>query len=236
MNILDLSGSPKTFATHRRAMNRQGLDIGGTGGSPKSPSKSSLAIKHYSPKSNWRLNSPRTNVISTAIPEASNEDENIRDSLEKLEKLEITEANDKFKKDPLKHIQMEKRSPLPQIKENTVIEDNINIRDNIFLKTEENNFMKHELQTKGIHSTSGFAASGITRAQYMQLQKAQFLETVGKSSTPTSLNSSLASSNSSSTTSVVALSEAQTSSVKPPTVIDAIEKKRSQSPSLETAL
>lgn len=74
INILDLSGSPKTY-THRKIMkiNNQ----------PASPGRTGALIKEHkntpkillSPKSQWRFSSPRSDVLSTPILEANNEDE-----------------------------------------------------------------------------------------------------------------------------------------------------------------
>lgn len=85
VNILDLSGSPKTY-THRK-MVKPNLQ------SPASPGRTAALIKEHknspkillSPKSQWRFSSPRSDVLSTPIPEAHNEDENSNSSGEKQE-------------------------------------------------------------------------------------------------------------------------------------------------------
>lgn len=74
VNILDLSGSPKTY-THRKIMK--------TNIQPASPGRTGVLMKEHkntpkillSPKSQWRFSSPRSDVLSTPIPEANNEDE-----------------------------------------------------------------------------------------------------------------------------------------------------------------
>ncbi|XP_041971086.1 uncharacterized protein LOC121727361 isoform X2 [Aricia agestis] len=74
VNILDLSGSPKTYA-HRKVMK--------TNNQPVSPGRANALVKEHknstkillSPKSQWRFASPRSDVLSTPIPEANNEDE-----------------------------------------------------------------------------------------------------------------------------------------------------------------
>lgn len=74
VNILDLSGSPKTY-THRKVIKPNPQ--------PASPGRTSALIKEHkntpkillSPKSQWRFASPRSDVLSTPIPEANNEDE-----------------------------------------------------------------------------------------------------------------------------------------------------------------
>lgn len=74
VNILDLSGSPKTY-THRKVIKPNPQ--------PASPGRTGALIKEHkntpkillSPKSQWRFASPRSDVLSTPIPEANNEDE-----------------------------------------------------------------------------------------------------------------------------------------------------------------
>lgn len=145
MNILDLSGSPKTFANRR--MIRQG-----NFGSPSKTSNSS--VKHMSPRSAWKFNNYRTDVMSTAIPEVNSEED--------------TSPNNSADH----HIKI---SP-------TIVEENLNIKQNIFLQAEENNFMKGEVANKAmvVHGLS-------SRAQLIQA-RSQFLMDTGTSGsqTPTS--------------------------------------------------
>ncbi|CAH2071103.1 unnamed protein product, partial [Iphiclides podalirius] len=82
INILDLSGSPKTY-NHRKIMK--------SNNQPASPGRAGALIKEHkntqkillSPKSQWRFSSPRSDVLSSPIPEANNEDENSNSSGEK---------------------------------------------------------------------------------------------------------------------------------------------------------
>lgn len=82
INILDLSGSPKTY-NHRKIMK--------SNNQPTSPGRTGALIKEHkstpkillSPKSQWRFSSPRSDVLSSPIPEANNEDENSNSSGEK---------------------------------------------------------------------------------------------------------------------------------------------------------
>ncbi|XP_053603508.1 mucin-2 [Plodia interpunctella] len=82
LNILDLSGSPKTY-THRKVIK--------SNPQPPSPGRTSALIKEHkntpkillSPKSQWRFSSPRSDVLSSPIPEANNEDDNSNSSGEK---------------------------------------------------------------------------------------------------------------------------------------------------------
>lgn len=74
VNILDLSGSPKTY-THRKVIkpNPQTASPGRTGALIKEHKNTPKIL--LSPKSQWRFSSPRSDVLSTPIPEANNEDE-----------------------------------------------------------------------------------------------------------------------------------------------------------------
>lgn len=141
MNILDLSGSPKTFASRR--MIRQG-NFG-------SPSKTSNpSAKHMSPRSAWKFNNYRTDVMSTAIPEVNSEDD--------------TSPNNSADRTNSSHIKV---SP-------TINEENLNMKQNIFLQAEENNFMKGEVANKSmVHGLS-------SRAQLIQA-RSQFLMDSGTS-------------------------------------------------------
>ncbi|XP_050343196.1 uncharacterized protein LOC126768865 [Nymphalis io] len=84
INILDLSGSPKTYS-HRKIIksNNQPLSPGRTNSLLKDHKNTAKIL--LSPKSQWRFSSPRSDVLSTPIPEANNEDENSNSSGEKSE-------------------------------------------------------------------------------------------------------------------------------------------------------
>ncbi|CAK1546190.1 unnamed protein product [Leptosia nina] len=81
INILDLSSSPKIYA-QRKIMK-----------TPLSPGRANALLKDHknapkillSPKAQWRFSSPRSDVLSTPIPEANNEEENSNSSGEKRE-------------------------------------------------------------------------------------------------------------------------------------------------------
>lgn len=135
LNILELSGSPKTFANRR--MNRQGVNLI-SNSSPKAN-----MIKNNVSRTGWRMNNIRTNVMISAIPEANSEEE-ISNNLSEINKS----AN-----------------------ESLIFEENIDMRQNVFLKAEENNFMKHEIQQKN----KPYFPSGQTRAQILQNQRKEFL-------------------------------------------------------------
>lgn len=67
MSILELSGSPKGL--HNRRFSS------GTPGSPKAGDKQRAVSKLLSPRSQWRFTNPRTDVLSSTIPEDCGEDE-----------------------------------------------------------------------------------------------------------------------------------------------------------------
>lgn len=148
MNILDLSGSPKTFANRR--MIRQG-----NFGSP-SKTSSSPSVKHMSPRSAWKFNNYRTDVMSTAIPEVNSEED--------------TSPNNSADRSKSSHVQL---SP-------TIVEENLNMKQNIFLQAEENNFMKSEMATKPL-----LACGLSSRAQLLQA-RSEFL--MGSGSVPPQLS------------------------------------------------
>lgn len=76
MNILELSGSPRSL------VNRKFGDNGP--GSPRStPEKVKPAPKLMSPRSQWRFANPRTDVLSSTILEDCREDESPNNSMEK---------------------------------------------------------------------------------------------------------------------------------------------------------
>ncbi|GAB0087313.1 SCAR/WAVE family [Sergentomyia squamirostris] len=171
LKIQDLSGSPKTFANRR--MIRQG-NFGG------SPAKAGLSgAKHMSPRSaNWRLNSAKKHdVMSTSIPEANSEEDNSSSPGNSTRRSSVISAID----DPPLDIKAETKN---------VVEEIVKMKDNIFLKAEENNFMKHEMLQKTPSYTTN-------RSQMIQAQRAQFLMGLNpaQKGSPTSGNSPEPSSN-----------------------------------------
>lgn len=150
MNILDLSGSPKTFATRR--MIRQG-QFGPN--LSNSPSKSSSKQKHA-----WRLQNMRTDVISTAIPEAANdeEQESASNTNQQRKPIEIKKSPEIVIKDVTEdeaEIESEQAAETNKV---------VNLKENLFIKQQENNFTENEIRE---HKKS---------AQHnLQQQRAQFL-------------------------------------------------------------
>ncbi|CAG4916311.1 unnamed protein product [Colias eurytheme] len=74
INILDLSSSPKIYAQRKMMKSNQPLSPGRTNALLKDHKNAPKIL--LSPKSQWRFSSPRSDVLSTPIPEAHNEDEN----------------------------------------------------------------------------------------------------------------------------------------------------------------
>ena len=161
MNILDLSGSPKTFATRR--MIRQGQFGSGIANSPTKPGGKQ--------KHGWRIqNINRTDVISTAIPEAANDEE------------QESSPNASQQRKPIEII----KSPeiiidnAPDMEREVEEEKVGSLKENLFIKQEENNFTENEIRE---HKKS--APHNIT----MQHQRAQFLFGIN-SNTPSSVAAS----------------------------------------------
>lgn len=165
MNILDLSSSPKTFATRR--MIRQG-QFG--------PSLSNSPSKSANKQKAWqRMQNMRTDVISTAIPEAANDEEQQDISWNQQKKsIETIKSPEIIIKDVTEDEAAEHEKAI-------VANKAVNIKENLFIKQQENNFTETEIRE---HKKS---------AQHnLQQQRAQFLfggnaptETV---STTTSIN------------------------------------------------
>lgn len=147
MNILNLSGSPKTFANRR--MIRQG-NFG-------SPNKTAIPVGK-SPRANWKYNY-RTDVMSTPIPEVNSEEDSSPNSSK--------ERNNRQSQSP---------DEMADRIDKGVIEEPLNIRGNIFLQAEENNFMRGEVPVT--------KSTGLTRAQLLQA-RSQFLLSGNKYQSPT---------------------------------------------------
>ncbi|XP_070490953.1 serine-rich adhesin for platelets [Chironomus tepperi] len=154
MNILDLSGSPKTFATRR--MIRQGQFGSGISNSPTKPGGKQ--------KHGWRIqNITRTDVISTAIPEAANDEE------------QESSPNTSQQRKPIEII----KSPeividnAPEVERDVDEEKVGSLKENLFIKQEENNFTENEIRE---HKKSAPHYN-------IQQQRAQFLFGINTSTT-----------------------------------------------------
>lgn len=141
MNILDLSSSPKTFATRR--MIRQGQF-----GQSLVSSPTKLSSKQ---KQAWRMQNMKSDVISTAIPEAA-QDEEVQENL----------SNVNLKKPPAEKL----KSPEIVIEEALEEPKPLNIRENLFMRQQENNFTEREIRE---HKKSvNLRSSNIPTPSYLQ--------------------------------------------------------------------
>lgn len=167
VNILDLSGSPKTY-TQRKVIKPNPQ--------PASPGRTGALIKEHkntpkillSPKSQWRFSSPRSDVLSTPIPEANNEDES-NSSGEKHD----TSPNPPSKTVPIVTNQhFGARRNLIPINENNIEADIDFHHDDRF--------------EKGIFPlNTDFAKSqGLSRSELMQAKRAEFFSSQPDASPP----------------------------------------------------
>lgn len=157
VQILDLSGSPKSFTNRRLFQHVQQ--------SSSSPYKK---INVMSPRSRWKYNNFNKSHISS-IPEANVEDEIVEskpaESIAKSSSSDSTIYATPQKKPVLNSNKSIERSvkltPVtPDIEpvvsetesspETGVIETNFSLRDNFFLQIEENNFMPGEVKPFGV--------------------------------------------------------------------------------------
>lgn len=128
IKILDLTHSPRAF-TNRRLLNQ--------GNPPAVYKKPKPNI--MSPRSRWKMNNFNKNTISS-IPEVNCEE----DATCSQVRSEIVDSKAMLPSNLAK--------PTGQSKTN-IIETTISMRDNIFLQTEENNFMRGEIKPYGSATT-----------------------------------------------------------------------------------
>lgn len=155
MNILDLSGSPKTFANRR--MLRQG-----TFGSPSKTLSQSVA-KHMSPRSAWKFANYRTDVMSTAIPEVNSEEDSSPNNSRERQSHQSSSS-------PAKRLETPSPPPPPPPEpeaadEERVCEERIDMKTNIFMQAEENNFVRGEVVGGG--GTKSRAQLSAARSQFL---------------------------------------------------------------------
>ncbi|XP_063533407.1 mucin-2 [Cydia strobilella] len=167
INILDLSGSPKTY-TQRKIIKPQPQ--------PASPGRTNALIKEHknstkillSPKSQWRFSSPRSDVLSTPIPEANNEDENSNSS---AEKHDSSPNNVPCKTVPIVTNQhFGARRNLIPINENTLE------ADNDFLEPADHGVFPIDSDFGKLH--------GLSRTELLQAKRAEFFSSPPESSPP----------------------------------------------------
>ncbi|KAG7307796.1 hypothetical protein JYU34_006391 [Plutella xylostella] len=164
VNILDLSGSPKTYA-QRKIMKPVPQ--------PASPGRAGALIKEHkaspkivlSPKSQWRFSSPRSDVLSSPIPEANNEDETSNSSGEKHD----TSPNH------------------PQVKTVPInTNQHFGARRNLIPINEifERDTESPDLVDQGVFPLSGEKSPGLTRTELLQARRAEFFNTPPEASPP----------------------------------------------------
>lgn len=164
INILDLSGSPKTY-THRKVMKPVPQ--------PASPGRTNALIKEHksspkillSPKSQWRFSSPRSDVLSSPIPEANNEDDTSNSS---GEKHDVTPPAKTVAINTKQHFGA-RRNLIP-------------INENLF----ERDTDSPESLDQGVFplSTECSKTQGLSRSEVLQARRAEFFNSPPESSPP----------------------------------------------------
>lgn len=166
INILDLSGSPKTYS-HRKVIK--------TNQQPASPGRTGALIKEHkntpkillSPKSQWRFSSPRSDVLSSPIPEANNEDENSNSS---------GERHDVSPNPPPKTV------PIITNQHFGARRNLIPINENVY---EVENDFAESIDHGVFPLNADFAkAHGLSRSEIMQAKRAEFFNRSPESSPP----------------------------------------------------
>lgn len=162
LKIQDLSGSPKTFANRRmiRApgnFNSPGRGMLGAGKSIAAPVAAIKAVKH--------------DIMSTSIPEDHSEEEN----------SPRTPPPQQQQQQQLRHQSSEEScsptSPPSPAPTTGVISESVNLKENFFLKTEENNFPRNEILQR---VNQGIVGGGLNyRKQQMHQQRQQFMGNLG---------------------------------------------------------
>lgn len=162
INILDLSGSPKTY-THRKL-------IKPVNNQPGSLVRTSNLIKEHktapkimlSPKSQWRFSSPRSDVLSSPIPEANNEDDtSIISSGEKVSPVD-------------------RRSGTVAINVN----QRFGARRNLIPITENPLDSDSEVKEPELFCVGANTSPGLSRAEMLQAKRAEFFNSPPKSTPP----------------------------------------------------
>lgn len=160
LKIQDLSGSPKTFANRRvlRAPGNfgspgRGMMMMGGGKSIAAPVAAINAVKH--------------DIMSTSIPEDHSEEENLsktppppRGVLRQQSSEELSSGSP-----------TSPPSPAPAFGQG-IVSESVNLKDNFFLKTEENNFPRNEILQR---VSQGNNSAGYARKQYLHQQRQQFM-------------------------------------------------------------
>ncbi|XP_004521165.1 uncharacterized protein LOC101457244 [Ceratitis capitata] len=141
MKLLDLSGSPKTFANRR--MLRQG-QFG-------SPSKSfAPKMKNASGGSGLASTVQRTNIMSTTIPEVNSEEDHSSNA------SSTNSSRDGNESKSIVSMNAAMRTPTTHAPD-SISSRSYDLKRNFFLQTEENNFMRGEM--KNAYNRNQTAAS-----------------------------------------------------------------------------
>ncbi|KAH8310662.1 hypothetical protein KR044_002399 [Drosophila immigrans] len=141
LKLLDLSGSPKTFANRR--MLRQG-QFG-------SPSKT-FAPKIRGPSAAVASVVPRTDIMSSTILEANSDEDHSNNSGGSRASLEANETAART---------VASTSP------SSVAVSSFDLKRNFFLQTEENNFMRGELKPSFGRNAANIGAGGVESNKYV---------------------------------------------------------------------
>ncbi|KAH8388229.1 hypothetical protein KR093_001286 [Drosophila rubida] len=144
LKLLDLSGSPKTFANRR--MLRQG-QFG-------SPSKT-FAPKMRGQSAVVASVVPRTDIMSSIIPEANSEEDHSNNSSGGSRASLETTANETAA-----------RTVASTTSPSAVAVSSFDLKRNFFLQTEENNFMRGELKSGFVRNASN-GAGGVESNKYV---------------------------------------------------------------------
>lgn len=156
LKIQDLSGSPKTFANRRilRAPGNYGSPARGVGKSgATAPVVAIKAVKH--------------DIMSTSIPEDHGEEERLSKTPPPQNHTLRHQSSDELIGSPTSP-----PSPAPAFGNegnNASTDRAMSLRENFFLKTEENNFPRNEILQQRVNQASHI------RKQFMQQQRQQFM-------------------------------------------------------------
>lgn len=148
LTIQDLSGSPKTFANRR--MLRGGLVANyssPTRGGLLSAAKGGSAADRGAVSA---LKAAKHDIMSTSIPEVNNEEDSFGSPTQLLPHQPTSDELLSPTSPP---------SPAPS-SATGIVTDRVNLRENFFLKTEENNFPRHEIQSQKQHGLLNVYGSG----------------------------------------------------------------------------
>lgn len=173
IKIQDLSGSPKTFANRRilRAPGNFGSPGRGVmGGGGKSIAAPVAAIKAAAVKHD---------IMSTSIPEDHSAEE---ESLDRTPPPQSRGGLRHQSSDEMSGSPTSPPSPAPAFScTDGIVSESVNLKENFFLKTEENNFPRNEILQRGVGQGVNGGGYGGPRSKYMHQQRQQFMGGNGNS-------------------------------------------------------